>query len=235
MKRLRGDAGCGLVGSATIIFVMLADIVYASTGRTALVVAVVLLLPFAIKRLGATGIVLLFSVAMLVGTAAWYTSPYLRDRVNDIGAEIQGYEATNTRTSSGERIEFWKKSIEFVRQSPLIGHGTGSILALFEKAAVGQTGTAGVAAANPHNQTLAVAIQLGFAGAVVLWAMWIAHLFLFRGSGLAGWIGLVIVAQNIVGSLFNSHLFDFVQGWVYVIGVGVAGGMALKGINRNPD
>ena len=34
--------------------------------------------------------------------------------------------------------------------------------------------------------------------------------------------------QNIVGSLFNSHLFDFVQGWVYVLGVGVAGGMVLK-------
>ena len=63
---------------------------------------------------------------------------------------------------------------------------------------------------------------------VVLWAMWIAHLLLFRGSGLAEWVGLVIVVQNIVGSLFNSHLFDFAQGWVYVLGVGVAGGMALK-------
>ncbi len=58
--------------------------------------------------------------------------------------------------------------------------------------------------------------------------MWVAHLFLFRGNDLAAWIGLVIVTQNIIGSLFNSHLFDFVQGWVYVIGVGVAGGMALK-------
>lgn len=58
--------------------------------------------------------------------------------------------------------------------------------------------------------------------------MWIAHLLLFRGNGLANWIGVVVVVQNIVGSLFNSHLFDFVQGWVYVIGVGIAGGTALK-------
>jgi len=142
--------------------------------------------------------------------------------------EIQVYEATNARTSSGERIEFWKKSVEFVRQSPLLGHGTGSIRALFEKAAAGQAGTAGVAAANPHNQTLAVAIQLGLIGAAVLWAMWIAHLLVFHGNGLAAWIGLVIVTQNIVGSFFNSHLFDFVQGWVYVIGVGVAGGLTLN-------
>jgi len=48
----------------------------------------------------------------------------------------------------------------------------------------------------------AVAIQLGLVGAAVLWAMWIAHFLLFRGNGLAEWVGLVLVVQNIVGSLF---------------------------------
>jgi hypothetical protein len=110
----------------------------------------------------------------------------------------------------------------------VFGHGTGSIRALFERAAAGRSGAAGVAADNPHNQTFAVAIQLGLLGAVVLWAMWIAHMLLFRGNGLAEWVGLVIVVQNVVGSLFNSHLFDFTQGWAYAIGVGVAGGMVLK-------
>ena len=110
----------------------------------------------------------------------------------------------------------------------MIGHGTGSIPELFAKSAIGQTGAAASATTNPHNQTFAVAIQLGLVGAVVLWAMWIAHLTLFRGGGLAEWVGLVVVIQNVVGSLFNSHLFDFVQGWVYVFGVGVAGGMVLK-------
>jgi O-antigen ligase len=33
--------------------------------------------------------------------------------------------------------------------------------------------------------------------------------------------------QNIFTSLFNSHLFDFNEGWMYVLGVGVAGGMVL--------
>jgi hypothetical protein len=100
---------------------------------------------------------------------------------------------------------------------------------LFEKFAAGRPLTAGVAAANPHNQTLAVGIQLGLFGVALLWAMWIAHLLLFRGKALVHWIGLIIVVQNVVGSLFNSHLFDFVQGWVYVVGVGVAGRIALKG------
>jgi hypothetical protein len=36
------------------------------------------------------------------------------------------------------------------------------------------------------------------------------------------------VTQNIVGSLFNSHLFDFSQGWLYVVGVGVAAGTVRR-------
>jgi len=42
------------------------------------------------------------------------------------------------------------------------------------------------------------------------------------------WIGLMVVLQNFFSSLFNSHLFDFHEGWMYVLGVGVAGGMMLK-------
>jgi hypothetical protein len=51
---------------------------------------------------------------------------------------------------------------------------------------------------------------------------------LFRGTSLSSWIGLLVVVQNVVSSLLNSHLFDFHEGWMYVLGVGVAGGAALK-------
>jgi hypothetical protein len=57
--------------------------------------------------------------------------------------------------------------------------------------------------------------------------MWLVHLLLFRGEGLVTWIGLLVVVQNMFTSLFNSHLFDFHEGWMYVLGVGVAGGMTL--------
>jgi len=53
-------------------------------------------------------------------------------------------------------------------------------------------------------------------------------LLLFRGEDQAAWIGLMVVLQNLFTSLFNSHLFDFHEGWMYVLGVGVAGGMALR-------
>jgi hypothetical protein len=215
-------------GLIAVIVAMLADMFFVATGRTALVVVLVLLVLFAIKQLKPRGILILFAAAVVVSAVGWFSSPYLRMRTETIWTDLQTYEKTDARTSSGERAEFAKKSIAFIREAPIIGHGTGTIHALFTNAAAGQTGAAGVAAANPHNQTFAVAIQLGLVGALVLWAMWIAHLWMFRGAGLAEWIGFVVVVQNIVGSLFNSHLFDFLQGWVYVVGVGVAGGMTLK-------
>jgi O-antigen ligase len=73
---------------------------------------------------------------------------------------------------------------------------------------------------------------LGLIGVIVLYAMWMVHLLLFRYGGLAAWIGLIVVVENMIGSLFNSHLSDFTQGWTYVFGVGVAGGMVLRDRNR---
>jgi hypothetical protein len=216
------------LGAAALILAMFANMAFVATGRTALVVVVVLLVLFVALHLTWRGTALVSAAAVVFATVAWVSSPYLRYRTEGVWTEMQVSEATGVRTSSGERIEFAKRSLEFIREAPVIGHGTGTIHALFERVAAGHIGTAGVAAANPHNQTFAVAIQLGLVGAAILWAMWIGHLLLFRGPGLAAWIGLVVVVQNIVGSAFNSHLFDFLQGWTYVVGLGVAGGMVLR-------
>ena len=126
----------------------------------------------------------------------------------------------------GSRVEFWRKSLRFFVDAPLIGHGTGSTRGLFERAAFG-TGVHAEIVSNPHSQTLNVAVQWGSIGIVALYAMWSFHLLLFRGETLAHWVGLAVVVQNIFTSVFNSHLFDFQEGWIYVLGVGVAGGMTL--------
>ena len=127
---------------------------------------------------------------------------------------------------------FFKESLEIMSSAPIFGHGTGTIVAQFRKVTAGNSGADAVVADNPHNQTFAVAIQIGAVGALVLWAMWIAHFLLFRSrglhSGLAAWIGPVVVVENIVSSTAHSHLFDFTNGWLYVFGVGVLGGMALR-------
>jgi O-antigen ligase len=172
---------------------------------------------------------------MIVGAAAvfaaiaWQASPQLRWTAETFVRDYQLYKERNLPTSIGVRLEFWQKSLRFFAEAPIIGHGTGSTRGLFEQAAQGNINTAtGQVIGNPHNQTLNVAVQWGIVGVAVLYAMWLLHLLLFRGEGLVNWIGLLVVVQNIFTSLFNSHIFDFHEGWMYVLGVGVAGGMALK-------
>jgi O-antigen ligase len=158
----------------------------------------------------------------------WATSPYVRAKVHAALDDIRDYQEANAVTSAGVRLEFYKKSLTILAQAPALGHGTGSIRSVFTRAATGE-GASAVTTVNPHNQFFAVAIQLGLFGAALLIAMWLAHFMLFRGGSLVAWIGTVMVVQNVVSSLFNSHLFDFGHGWLYVFGVGVAGGMMLRG------
>src|SRR5262249_33657994 len=120
-----------------------------------------------------------------------------------------------------------EKSLAFIAEAPLIGHGTGTIPALFRRDVTAETNPA-LITTNPHSQILAVMIELGLVGAVALVAMWLAHLALFRDGTLIAWFGLLVVTYNVVSSLFNSHLFDFGEGWLYVFGVGLTGGMMLR-------
>ena len=207
----------------------LANIFYVATSRTSLVVIPVLLIAFGFRQFGWKGAIGLIVGFVALIAVAWPSADYLRERVDTFFAEVHSYHPDGQATSAGERITFWTKSIGFIGSSPIIGHGTGSIHEQFKRSVVGKTGMAAEVAENPHNQILAVGIQLGLVGITMLLAMWLAHLALFmRAGSFAAWIGLVFVIQNVVGSLFNSHLFDFTNGWLYVVGVGVAGGIVLK-------
>lgn len=218
-----------------VILAFVANMTFVAFARTALIYLPVMLILFAVRILSARAAVHLLGGAAIAAAAIWSTSPYLRHRVGELQLEYQEYVAKNAVTSAGERIEYWRKSVGFFMASPLFGNGTGSILQLFERSAVGQAGVAAGVIRNPHNQTLHVAVQWGAIGVIVLWGMWISHLLLFRGEGLAAWIGLVVVVQNMASSLTNSHIFDFHAGWMYVLGVGVAGGIVLKrGADEQP-
>lgn len=204
-----------------------ANMTFVVVSRTALVTMPIMVGVFVLSCQSRRGMVAALGAVLLIVTAAWFSSPSLRDRTATFFSQYEAYETSNEATSVGMRLEFWRKSLRFFTEAPVIGHGTGSVRLLFTEAAANQSGAAAEVIANPHNQTLYAAIQWGMVGVFVLYAMWLCHLLLFRGTSLAHWVGLLVVAQNMLTSAFNSHLFDFHAGWMYVLGVGVAGGMVL--------
>jgi len=212
---------------AALVLGFFANMAFVVSARAALIYVPALLVVLAFVHLDRRATALLFAGLVVLAATVWFTSPYLQGRIAAFALEYRDYQQ-NIAASTGRRLEYWQKSLGFFADAPLIGHGTGSIRHLFEQAAVGQSGLAAEITRNPHNQTLYVAVQWGIVGIAALYAMWVAHLLLFRGQGPANWIGLLVVVQNLVSSLFNAHLFDFVEGWMYVLGVGIAGGMTLR-------
>ncbi|MHB8269038.1 O-antigen ligase family protein [Bradyrhizobium sp.] len=212
---------------AAVALGLIANMVFVVASRTTLVTLPLMLMTFALLHLHCRTVIALLCVAALVVAAAWLASPNLRRTASTFISDYQYTQERNNPTGLGSRLEYWQKSLDFFRDAPLIGHGSGATEGLFEQAAIGETGVQAEIVRNPHNQTLNVAVQWGVIGVAVLTAMWLVHLLLFRGDGLMTWIGLLAVVQNILTSLFNSHLFDFVEGWMYVLGVGIAGGTTL--------
>ena len=221
------------LGLAALALLFLANIFFVVTGRTALLVAPVLLLMLGWREFRWKGLAGAALAGVVVSATIWYGSPYLRNKLMTSVEELQAYRMKDQANSTGLHMEFLRKSLLFVETAPIIGHGTGSIPEQFRNSEVGRSGASSTYTDNPHNQIFAVGIQLGLVGVALLLAMWMAHLSLFlRGAGMTAWIGSIVVVQNIVASLFNSHLFDFTSGWLYVFGVGVAGGMVLRQRDR---
>jgi O-antigen ligase len=219
-----------LLGAIALSFVV--NMTFVIVSRTALVTMPVMLAVFALLHLKWRANLILIGVAIVLAGLAFAASPQLRAKIGTFSQDYQLYHEQNMPTSIGLRLEFWQKSLRFISEAPIFGHGTGSTRGLFEQAATGKVLASGEVVGNPHNQTLNVAIQWGALGIVVLYAMWLVHLRLFRGDGLMAWIGLMVVVQNFFTSLFNSHIFDFTPGWIYVLGVGVAGGMMFRAGSR---
>jgi hypothetical protein len=205
----------------------LINFAFVSTSRIALVIAPLLLVLLGWRLLRWQGALGALLVAALVGSVMWVASPLLRDRITASIVEMQKYNEAGEATSIGEHIVFLKGSLPIIASAPIIGHGTGSIAQEFRRITAEKTGVAATPTVNPHNQTFAVAIQLGLVGAVLLWAVWISNIALFHGPSTLAWLGLVVVVENVLSSTVHSHLFDFNSGWLYVFGVGALGGMIV--------
>ncbi|PIT03328.1 ligase [Bradyrhizobium nitroreducens] len=223
----------GRARSAAVFTVLaigfLANMIFVVVSRTALVTLPILVLVFALLHLRRRAALLAAGAMALAALLLLAVSPHLRTTVAKFQADYEASVQDGQVSGMGSRLEYWRKSLRFVADAPLIGHGTGAIRSLFASAAADgrDDPLRREIVGNPHNQTLSVAVQWGVIGVLALYALWFAHLSMFRGEGLACRIGLLIVVQNMLTSLLNTHLFDFVPGWIYVLGVGVAGGMAL--------
>jgi O-antigen ligase len=216
------------LGFGALAFSFLLNLAFVASSRTSLVAIPVLLLISTFRYMGWRHSLVLYAAAAVIIGVITLASPKMRERLGSLWQQYTWYERDGGLASVGLRLEYWTKSLTFIRAAPLIGHGTGSIHDLFERDAAGKSLSAAEIVANPHNQTLYFAIEWGAIGVILLYAMWITHFLMFTETRWISWLGVIVVSQNVFDSLFNSHLSDYVEGWIYVLGVGIAAGMVSK-------
>ena len=153
--------------------------------------------------------VVAFSLAMLLSTA-------FNQRYMAVFSEVKAYHSeTNGHkdTSSGERLNYWKKSLQAMAERPLLGFGVGAWQQQYWRleASAPTKNTASVR--NPHQEFLFWGVQLGVVGVLLLsawlgsfmWTSW--H---FAPPVMRATVSLLVVFT--VACAFNSALYDGLVG-----------------------
>lgn len=195
------------------------NVLFMVQGRTGHLVLLALLIYIGIVWLRWKGVAIaLAAIAVLAALAYALPSSSLHQRAALAYHEFSAAQpdvAATTGSSIGQRMEFYRNTLEIVRQRPLLGAGTGG----FRQAYAEQVRDTGrLATHNPHNEYLMVAAQLGLAGLALLLALFAVqwHVAVRLPAMREQMLARGMVLSIMVASAVSSTLIDHAEGWFYV-------------------
>ncbi len=180
-------------------------------GRTGQLIAVALVLLFAVQRFTKRGILLaVFIVGLLMLLFLNYSDKATRfnEGVVNMQSDLKpGPE--QSQTSMGQRYMFWRYSLKLIAEKPLFGHGTGSFAKEYERIASNET----MKTKNPHNEFLMVGVQLGAVGLLVYLGFLVSQYYLSkRLPHQEKYVAQGLLLTLIITSLFNTPIMDHTEG-----------------------
>lgn len=202
-----------------LLFVVLAlvaakNVLALGISRTGYLVLTLLALYYAFAGFGRRGLVIVSLLLAISLPGLYGASETFRERVDTVVADEGDWRAQwPSRESVTLRLEWYRQSLDVVLRYPLLGVGTGS----FPKALTESARGANVYAPNPHNEYLAIAMQTGLAGLVLLLHLFYRQFAQARqlASPLETHLARGLVITIAVGCLFNSFLLDHTEGLFY--------------------
>jgi O-antigen ligase len=203
--------------AAAIALAALLNVLLLLPGRTGYVACFVVVglgvmwsLPKKVRWAMLLGVPLLLAGVMLAG------SNRISTRFSQVLHESQDYSQNgDTSSSSGWRLNAWRRSIEAIGQKPWTGYGVGSwtpaVKRLDGDKAIADFGVGN--SSNPHQEFLLWGVELGVLGSLLLVALFLAMVLdaqRFPPSVQRATQTSVAVAA--VACLFNSSLYDALIG-----------------------
>lgn len=199
-----------------IVFALTAfNIIQVAPGRTGMVTFIALTFLTFVQRISSHHLVLATLATLVFFSTAFLYSDNFSSRTQIAVAEIQNYTPQKSRTSIGQRFDWWFNSLEMIKTSPLFGHGVGSFAVEQAKLIKGKRTTP---TENPHNEYLLLGSQIGTVG-VALYIMLLSSL-LYGARNLPArqkYLLQGVVLAMAIGCLMNSFLYDSHQGHFFAL------------------
>jgi O-antigen ligase len=171
-------------------------------------------------------------VPAIVMAAAIGGSSKMSQRWSDMMAESQNYSAQGTsNSSSGFRLNAWRRSLQAIAQEPIAGHGVGGWTAAvkhLEGASANQVFGENVAS-NPHQEYLLWGVELGAGGLLlllILFSSLVRDALQFTQPVMRATVSVVAAAA--IACLFNSSLYDALVGDFFCVALGLLMAMGLR-------
>jgi O-antigen ligase len=166
-------------------------------------------MPRKLRPLAVLAPLVAFALAMLLSTQ-------FNQRYKAVLTEVKVYQSQNgghLETSSGQRLNYWWKSLQAVAEKPLLGHGVGSWQQQYWRLESSARSSDTASVRNPHQEFLFWAVQLGSVGAVLL-TFWLGSFWWisrnFAPSAMRATVSLLAVFT--VACTLNSALYDGLVG-----------------------
>lgn len=221
--------GVAALGLASTLFVM--------PGRTGHLVAIAVislallwLLP---RRMRFVGVLTPVAVAALLLLA----SDPMRHRANLVVDESVAFaERAENRSSSGERLNFWHRSLQAIAERPLTGFGLGSFNQQYRRFDAGRGNPITFGVKNPHQEFLLWGVEGGI-GAMLLLCALLYGLYrdLCLGERPAARAGASAMAALLISCMFNSILFDAAIGDFFCVTIGLLMALSLRTAAEPPQ
>ena len=200
----------GRLAATVVMMLALGNVLLVMNGRTGHLVTIALIslaliweLPRPYRRWAG-------AVPVLVLLTVWLGSATVRDRMNAAVKELDSYtKIGSTDSSSGERLNYWRRSLESMKQHPVAGAGVGSWNAEYQRLDQGRGPLNAQNVRNPHQEFLLWGVEAGVIGLALLCNILLAAWRDARRMTIpAARAAQSVLAALVIACLFNSSLFD---------------------------
>ena len=209
--------------ACTTALLALINVIFVMHGRTGHAVAVTLIslsvmwaLP---KRWRIAAMVAPFGLVLMLNL----TSVTFHNRLALVVTETTDFNGSaNYSTSSGERLNYWHRSLQAIAERPLIGFGVGSWNKEYQRLDAGRGAPHTLQVRNPHQEFLLWGVEAGVVGIALLCYLLLAirHDAQNLAAPIRHSIESTLVAL-VVACCFNSSLFDGAIGDFFCVTLGL--------------